>query len=329
MEAPSFAFEGVVRLTRLGGGYLLFTLVLGFAALNTGNNSLYIGLAFMLGGLFASGIASKGGLSRFDVELTATEEVWAEVPAKAILKLRNRSWLWNVRDVIVVADALDRPVHIDEAPRRSTLEIPIRLAFERRGRARISRVDLYTRYPFGLVLKKRRIRTDDDLIVYPSLLADVPRLRATGGAASEASPRRRAGGGHELFAFREYVRGDSVRHVHWKKSASVGRWIVRQLEEETSPSIIVVLDPVVPAGASDAQFERLVSEATTVLKDALDADSAVTLILPGEQIRGRGIRVRRTVLEALALVQPRSVGEMPILPSGAMVFSLRSRDDRP
>ena len=47
--SPSFAFDGVVRLTKVGTSYVLFTIVIGFAALNTGNNALYIGLTFLLG----------------------------------------------------------------------------------------------------------------------------------------------------------------------------------------------------------------------------------------------------------------------------------------
>ena len=43
-RASDFPFNGVVRLTRIGTTYVLFTIVIGFAALNTGNNALYIAL---------------------------------------------------------------------------------------------------------------------------------------------------------------------------------------------------------------------------------------------------------------------------------------------
>ena len=32
--------------------------------------------------------------------------------------------------------------------------------------------------------------------------------------------------GTEIHSFREFVRGDSLRQVYWKKSASLGRWIM-------------------------------------------------------------------------------------------------------
>src|ERR1044071_5460757 len=92
--AETWTFDGVVRLTRIGTSYLVFTLVIGFAAINTGNNALYIGLTFMLGCLLLSGVASKGGLKHLDVELRGLDEAWAGRDAEAILRVTNRSRIW-------------------------------------------------------------------------------------------------------------------------------------------------------------------------------------------------------------------------------------------
>ena len=77
---PSWTFDGVVRLTRIGSAYVIFTVVIGFAALNTGNNALYIGLTFMLGCLLLSGIASKGGLKHLEVAVSDAADAWGDGP---------------------------------------------------------------------------------------------------------------------------------------------------------------------------------------------------------------------------------------------------------
>src|SRR5689334_13378002 len=105
-------FNGVVRLTRVGMGFLAFTLVIGFAAINTGNNALYIGLAFMLGALLLSGMASKGGLKHLRVEFDSVEEAWAGRPAYGRLRVANRSRIWHLRDVIVTSDEMQAPLLI-------------------------------------------------------------------------------------------------------------------------------------------------------------------------------------------------------------------------
>ncbi|MGZ8868124.1 MAG: hypothetical protein ACXW2P_07245, partial [Thermoanaerobaculia bacterium] len=105
-EARPWTFDGVVRLTRIGSSYILFTIIIGFAALNTGNNALYIGLTFMLGCLLLSGMASKGGLKHLEVTVTEPGDAWAGQPARATLIITNNSRLWNVRDVVITAPDL-------------------------------------------------------------------------------------------------------------------------------------------------------------------------------------------------------------------------------
>src|SRR5207244_11232442 len=82
LTRPAFEFDGVVRLTKVGTAFVIFTIVIGFAAINTGNNALYIGLAFMLGGLLLSGIASKGGLTHLHVAFDHLGDASAEPPAE-------------------------------------------------------------------------------------------------------------------------------------------------------------------------------------------------------------------------------------------------------
>src|SRR5438445_13123424 len=92
-----FEFDGVVRLTKIGVSFVVFTVVVGFAAINTGNNALYIGLSFMLGCLLLSGVASKGGLKHLHVEFENIGEAWAGRAAEGILRVANRDAVWTVR----------------------------------------------------------------------------------------------------------------------------------------------------------------------------------------------------------------------------------------
>src|SRR5260370_10925303 len=105
-----WSFDGVVRVNGIGTSYVIATIVVGFAAINTGNNSLYLGLTVMLGCLVLSGLASKGGLKHIDVALGGIDEAWAGRRSWGALRISNRSRIWNVRDVIVTSPELVRPV---------------------------------------------------------------------------------------------------------------------------------------------------------------------------------------------------------------------------
>jgi uncharacterized protein (DUF58 family) len=278
-------FDGVVRLTRVGTSFVVFTIVMGFAAINTGNNPLYIALSLMLGCLLLSGIASKGGLKHLVVTFDGVDDAWAMRPAHGRLRIRNRSRIWNVRDVIVTSDELAAPICISLINRGEEIVVHAMFSFRRRGLTQLTRIDLYTRYPFGFFLKKRRPRLTGDVIVFPRLLGnEIPRDRFR-PVRGELKSANRIGAGTDIHSFRDYVRGDSLRRVHWKKSASLGRWIIKQTEVETGRSVHIVVDPYRPRDVTDESFEEMISEAATFLDDALKSGLEVAFSIPHVTLR--------------------------------------------
>jgi uncharacterized protein (DUF58 family) len=318
----SYEFNGVVRFTKVGTTYLGTTIVLAVAAINTGNNALYIGVALMLGSLLLSGIASRGGLKHLRVEIAGMDDVWAGRPAHGTLLVRNDSRIWNVRDVVLTSEALADPVLIPILPRRRTLTVTASFLFNRRGLAHVSAIDSYTRYPFGFFLKKRRLRITSEIVVYPHILGEEAvrdRFRATTGEQSIAG---RPGPGTEIHSFREYSRGDSLRHVHWKKSASLGRWIMKQTDSEAGTSVHVVVDPYRPKGVPDDDFEAMVDAAATFVYHSVQRGFDVTLSMPRVTLRTREEEPAAPLFRALALLEPAYEPVHPVMERNSIVFSV-------
>ncbi len=327
-EPKPWQFNGVVRFTRIGTGFLLGTVFVGFAAINTGNNALYIGLAFMLGGLLISGIASKGGLKHVVINLEGIEEAWAGRPSPARLRVENRSRLWNVRDVIVTSGELAAPLFIPLLPRRQSLTIESAFLFQRRGVAQLHSLDLYTRYPFAFFLKKRRVRIQGEVIVFPRLFGDREDGQRFRPVEGENFSSNRPGPGGEVHSFREYVRGDSLRQVYWKKSASIGRWIVKQTEVEAARAVHVVVDPFKPRRASDDDFEEMVSAAATFIHQALGRDLEVSLTLPRLELHAHPGEQAQGLFRALALLEAIHEPLAQAIDRNAILFTVREGDDR-
>jgi uncharacterized protein (DUF58 family) len=81
-------------VTRAGLIYILITVVIGIAAINTGNNLLYIIVAALLSAILVSGIASAQVLRSLALDVHLPEHVFASRPMLARLLLRNQSsWL--------------------------------------------------------------------------------------------------------------------------------------------------------------------------------------------------------------------------------------------
>jgi len=321
--ARPFEFEGVVRLTKIGVSFVVFTIVIGFAAINTGNNALYIGLSFMLGALLLSGIASKGGLKQLHVEFDSVQEAWAGRAAEGNLRIINRSMVWNVRDVIVSSPELARPIFVPVINRRSTVVVNSAFLFHRRGVVQLKTLDLYTRYPFGFFFKKRRVRIRGEVVVFPRLLDDDTARERFRPVDGEQHPSNRAGIGTDVHSFREYVRGDSMRHIYWKKSASLGRWIIKQTEVEVSRAVHVVVDTVKPRTATDDEFELMISEAATFIFDVLRRNLDVMLSLPRVTVKVKSGESATPIFRALALLEPSHEPVMQAIDRHTVVFSVK------
>jgi len=82
----SFDYE----VTRAGIVYVLVTLVIGIAALNTGNNLLYIVVAAMLAAILVSGVASAWALRGLELDVRLPEHVFAARAVFGRIVLRNR-----------------------------------------------------------------------------------------------------------------------------------------------------------------------------------------------------------------------------------------------
>lgn len=324
MKRP-FEFNGVVRLTKVGTTYVLSTVILAVAAINTGNNAIYIAVSLMLGCLLLSGIASKSGLKHLRVEIRDIDDAWAGRAAGGMLRVVNDSRIWNVRDVILTSEAFASPLFLPVIERRSEALVAASFLFPRRGLAHVNVIDSYTRYPFGFFLKKRRLRVESEVVVYPHLLPEEVARERFRPVTGEQSTATRPGPGSEIHSFREYVRGDSLRQVHWKKSASLGRWIMKQHEAEADRSVHVVVDPYKPRGASDEDFEQLISTAATFIYDAARRGLDVTLSLPRVIIRARESESAAPLFRALALLEPAFEPVHQILDRDAVVFSVIGR----
>ncbi|MGO9126711.1 MAG: DUF58 domain-containing protein [Terriglobales bacterium] len=96
-------------VTRIGVAYVVTVLLIGIAALNTGNNLLYIIVAAMLAAILVSGVASAVVLRDLELDIHLPEHVFAGRSALGRIVLRNpRRWLPSF-SVSVVAIKKESP----------------------------------------------------------------------------------------------------------------------------------------------------------------------------------------------------------------------------
>ncbi len=308
---------GGIRITRIGLWYVLFTVLVATAATNTGNNALYLVLAFQLALLVLSGWTSRRNVEGLEAELEKPAEIFAGSPVPLRFRLRNRS-RWFSKRLLLLALQPGKSVNlVPVLPARSVAGGALDWIFPRRGLTRLDEVWVQSLFPLGLFRKGCRYPIDFEVLVYPQLYESGRWEKPSLEAESGSQPSNRRGWGHELFALREFQAGDDPRSIHWKKTAQLDTLVVRERDSEDQRFLTVVVDNA--TGRLDAegrrQFERLVSEAATAAVAKLREGYTVALVTrSGSLPAGAGMVQRRAILEHLALLEPVDSALEPLFP---------------
>ena len=93
------------KLTREGIVYIVGIFVVALAALNTGNNLLFMVLACLLAGMLISGLLSRVVLGGIEVRLELPEHIFAQRTILAIAELHNAKQLTPSFSVSLVSEA--------------------------------------------------------------------------------------------------------------------------------------------------------------------------------------------------------------------------------
>jgi uncharacterized protein (DUF58 family) len=259
------------RVTREGWIYILGIFLVAVAALNTGNNLLFLILASLIAIILMSGILSSVTLSGIEMRLQLPEHIFAGQPVRSLVEVHNEkltlpSFSLRVEAVrgkhAANAAMLDTPVYFPYIPKHDRVQQHVPMTFPRRGIYSQEAFRIVTRFPFGFLQKARRVDLKSEALVYPSVEPTRDFFEVLPGMQGALESLAK-GRGQDLYALRDYQARDSSRHVHWKASARLGSLMVREFTREDDCRVVLVLDPHISAGLAakqaDARFERAVT----------------------------------------------------------------------
>lgn len=304
-----------LRATRPGWCFIAIILCVGFAALNTGNNLLYLVFALMLAFLVLSGILSESSLRGVAVERRLPREIFAGTANPVLLRIENRkprvaAFAISIEDRLEFADGAKTDGRVaagrcfvlrvgpDAAVERSYAWTPAR-----RGEARLASIKISTRFPFGLFVKSIEVEAAENVLVYPAI-SPVARSEAVAARRARSLDERsgQAQVGDAIGGLREFVRGDSAARVHWRRSVRSGRLVVGERDGDAAAEVEISLP--IAAELSEPIFEERIARAASEVVHHLEAGHRVGLRARQTRIApGDGHAHRRALLGFLARVE--------------------------
>ena len=351
-----FAYRIEFKFTREGWYYIGGIFVVALAALNTGNNLLFLVLSSLLASILMSGILSSMVLSGVELECELPERIFAGAPVFALFELRNEKQTLPSFSLRVEGQAagkskgrgkradapsiLKRPVYFPYLPRRGADESGrgsvrqrVEIVFSRRGVYRQDAFRIVTRFPFGLLEKARRVELPLEAVVYPSIEPTEEFFEILPLISGELESYAR-GRGHDLYSLRDYQPSDDVRFVHWKASARTGSLKVREFAREDERRVLLIFDPARSATTAEAnaradgeRFERAVSLCASLAWHFYETNALLQFRAPGvETPLAPASEIIFDILRHLATIEPMATpaefGSLESLTGGAELYKI-------
>lgn len=294
--------------TSLGMFFTFLIAALAIAALNTGNNLLFLVVSALMASYLVSGILAKAALSGLEVGYRFPDQIYAASPVRFLWLVRNQKRRFptlslRAETCVRSSDGEEKKISLYfpflQADR--TLAHSVDFRFARRGVYRISRINLITRFPFGFFQRGRVMRPQRELVVYPQVEPVENLLRLFPRVLGEHDERRK-GQGDSIFQIRDYQSGDVVRHIHWRSSAKVARPMVRDFLQTGQDRVCICLDNT----RNHEKFERAVTVAAGLASYFHGEGSRVqllTAVASSDPERPRDGQLLE-ILELLARVMP-------------------------
>jgi uncharacterized protein (DUF58 family) len=244
------------------------SVMLGFAAVGTGNNLLFLLLGGMLGFITLSGFLSEQMVRNLEVRRRVARAT-AGSAARITYEIRNGNRRLSAFSIEAGEDGHEARGWVAAIAPGAHGVARAEHAWERRGVYPLETIVLSTTFPFGLFVKERDRDVPGEAVVWPRADRPVREPRPSGERVRQAGEAYAgsAGARGEFRGLRPYRPGDDPRDVHWRTTARVGHPVVREYERDRSRALWLCLDLRAPDGdlAEDA-VEITAAVASAALK---------------------------------------------------------------
>ncbi len=301
-----------LRVTREGKYFIGITFGVGFAAINTGNNLLYLLLGMLLALIVVSSVMSELSLRRLTVVRRLPPRAQVGRPHLVEVEVHNHkgkipSYAIEIEDLREGQPADKRCFFLKISPDSAQIAA-YRRTPARRGRDRHVGFRIATRFPFGLFEKSRETAAEGEIIIYPA--TDPLQLPPKAEGRWLGSDGHFAqGSGDEILGVRPMREGDDYRDIYWRKSAIGRQMVLRERARETSRQVNLVIDSEYSGPRPDAtwldQFELRIREvASRSVAHIKRGDRVGVRATSGESAVGNSSVGADPVLRFLALLEP-------------------------
>ncbi len=253
-----------LRITKAGALYVGVTLFLGFAAVNTGNNLLFLIVAALLAFMAVSGLCGWQNIKGLHAVMELSDELYAGRESFVTVRLENRKRYFPsfLLDLTVITGG---SASFFMLPRNGNDSDLLSLTFFRRGRQAPIPAKLASPFPANFFVRWTGVPICSNCIVFPEPLpCDASELKEILRWQGGVSPQRKGTDG-DLARIFDYTGAEPLKMIHWRLSA---RSQDLKVKEQTGTVLVpILLNPDNLPGGMEERLSRAAWLVNLLIRD--------------------------------------------------------------
>jgi len=213
------------------------TLLLGVAAVNTGNNLLFLIVSAMLGFMAVSGTLGWLNIRRLAASVRIPDEVYAGTPTLLTVELTNAKRL--LPSFLITATVAGFPASFLVLDPGTPATASLMVTFAKRGRQRLERAVISSPFPVNFFVRFTVAAVAANVTVFPSPRRFAGALPGGKPDAGQAGPSQARGYEGELAKITDYRGGESLKLIHWRLSAKHEVFKVKELTATADEPVLL------------------------------------------------------------------------------------------
>ena len=300
-----------MKLSAEGKRFSLVTVLIAAAALNTGNNLIYLIFSMMLSILILSIVLLRVNMKGLELKVSQVQPVFANNPVYMDMTLSNKKRIIPSYSIkVLMPKRIKGEVYFPKISGSSEVSRTAAVVYKKRGIYRYGDFFIDSSFPFIFFSKRIMCKVDGEVLVYPEIKeidGIIPERTIDGYELSYSS----IGTGDEFAMIREYRYGDDWRRIQWKASAKTAKLLVTEYAAEEPKKLTVILDNLMPHYAES--FEKAISVAASISDRFLKEGFFVRLLTCKKVIPfGSGREHLFKILDVLAVMEGQNSWECPL-----------------
>ena len=213
------------------------TLLLGFGAVNTGNNLLYLMVSALLGFMSVSGILGHWNLKKLQVTLEPPDEIYDGLETLMRVRLVNGRRLLPAFLLDISFEERTDSGHLSVVKKGEQQRIGVPVTFSGRGAHTQHGVIIRSTFPINFFVRRRIIDLEQAVLVFPRPVACRYSVASNEIESDGSVDSLNKGHDGDISRIGNYQGTEPLKMIHWKLSARHDSLKIKELSDLQQPPI--------------------------------------------------------------------------------------------